>query len=133
MAVVQAAVARAQAMPDRREAIAALAGFEIVAIAGCIIAAARAGITLVLDGYITGAAALIVQAIAPDALGSTIAAHRSAEPGHAVVLEQLGLEPFLEWELRLGEGTGAVLLLPLLDAAAALLSDVATLAEVMGG
>lgn len=132
-AVVEAAVARARALPDRRAAIAAVAGFEIVAIAGCIAEAARRGLTVLLDGFIIGAAALVAQALDPAALATSIAAHRSAEPGHEAVLAQLGLEPFLEWELRLGEGTGALLLAPLLDAAAALLRDVATLAEVMGG
>ncbi|TCH98182.1 nicotinate-nucleotide--dimethylbenzimidazole phosphoribosyltransferase [Roseococcus sp. SYP-B2431] len=132
-AVVAEAVARARAIADPRAAIAEVAGFEISAIAGCIAEAARHGITTVLDGFITGAGALIAQALDPGALRSCIAAHRSAEPGHALVLERLGLEPFLEWELRLGEGTGALLLLPMLDAAAALLRDVATLAEVTGG
>ncbi|MDB5380149.1 MAG: cobT, partial [Rubritepida sp.] len=128
--VVAEAVARARAIADPRAAIAAVAGFEIVAIAGCIAEAARHGITVVLDGFIVGAGALVAQALDPRALRGCIAAHRSAEPGHALVLERLGLEPFLEWELRLGEGTGALLLLPMLDAAAALLRDVATLAEV---
>lgn len=137
-AVVAEAVGRVRAIANPREAIAAVAGFEIVAIAGCIAEAARRGITVVLDGFIVGAGALIAQALDPVALDpvalrSCIAAHRSAEPGHALVLERLGLEPFLEWELRLGEGTGALLLLPILDAAAALLRDVATLAEVTGG
>lgn len=131
-AVVAGAVQRARAITDPRQAIAAVAGFEIVAIAGCILEAARRGITVVLDGFITGAGALIAHALDGGALRSCIAAHRSAEPGHALVLERLGLEPFLEWELRLGEGTGALLLLPMLDAAAALLRDVATLAEATG-
>lgn len=131
--VVAEAVVRARAISDRREAIAAVAGFEIVAIAGCIAEAARRGITLVLDGFIVGAGALVAQALDPEAVRSCIAAHRSAEPGHALVLQRLGLQPFLEWELRLGEGTGALLLLPMLDAAASLLRDVATLAEVTGG
>ncbi|MDB5414721.1 MAG: nicotinate-nucleotide--dimethylbenzimidazole phosphoribosyltransferase [Rubritepida sp.] len=132
-AVIAEAVARARDLTDLRAAIASIAGFEIVAIAGCIAESARRGITVVLDGFIVGTGALIAQALDPEALRTAIAAHRSAEPGHALVLERLGLEPFLEWELRLGEGTGALLLLPLLDAAAALLRDVATLAEVTGG
>jgi nicotinate-nucleotide--dimethylbenzimidazole phosphoribosyltransferase len=130
-AVVAAAIARARPLAPR-EAMAALAGFEIVALAGCIIEAARQGITVVLDGYVVGAAALVAQALEPAALATAIAAHRSAEPGHEAALAKLGLTPFLEWQLRLGEGTGALLLLPLLDAAAALLADVATLAEVTG-
>nr|WP_314074805.1 nicotinate-nucleotide--dimethylbenzimidazole phosphoribosyltransferase [uncultured Roseococcus sp.] len=131
--VVTEAVARARAMEDPRAAIAAVAGFEIVAIAGCIAEAARRGLTVVLDGFIVGAGALMAQALDPAAMEACVAAHRSAEPGHALVLERLGLEPFLDWEMRLGEGTGALLLLPMLDAAASLLRDVATLAEVTGG
>lgn len=132
-AVVAEAVERARGLADPRAAIAEVAGFEIVAIAGCILEAARRGITVVLDGFIVGAGALIAQALDAEATRACIAAHRSTEPGHALVLEKLGLEPFLEWELRLGEGTGALLLLPMLDAAASLLRDVATLAEVTGG
>ncbi|WP_159347180.1 nicotinate-nucleotide--dimethylbenzimidazole phosphoribosyltransferase [Roseomonas harenae] len=134
-AVVREAVERARPLlhTDPRAAIAALAGFEIAAIAGCVTEAARLGITVVLDGFVVGAGALVAQALEPDSLRSAIAAHRSAEPGHAVVLAALGLDPFLEWELRLGEGTGALLLLPMLDSAAALLRDVATLEEAVGG
>ncbi|WP_043341345.1 nicotinate-nucleotide--dimethylbenzimidazole phosphoribosyltransferase [Belnapia moabensis] len=129
-AAVAAALARAE--PDPRRAIAGLAGYEIAAMAGCIAAASRLGLTIVLDGFITAAAALVARALQPDALRTAIAAHCGEEPGHAPVLAALGLEPFLDWQLRLGEGSGALLLLPLLDAAAALLRDVATLAEATG-
>ncbi len=132
-AVVAGAVARARAMPDRRAAMASVAGYEIVAMAGCLIEASRRGMTSVLDGFVGGAAALVAAELDPAALDGAIAAHRGAEPGHAPALAKLGLEPFLEWEMRLGEGSGALLLLPLLDAAAAILTEVATLAEVMGG
>ena len=134
-AVVRQAVERARPLlrTNSRAAIAAVAGFEIAAIAGCIAEEARLGITVVLDGFVVGAGALVAQALDPAALRSAIAAHRSAEPGHAVVLAALGLDPFLEWKLRLGEGTGALLLLPMLDAAAALLRDVSTLEEAVGG
>jgi nicotinate-nucleotide--dimethylbenzimidazole phosphoribosyltransferase len=131
-AVVEAAVGRARALP-RREAVAALAGFEIASLAGCIAEAARRGITVVLDGFIVGAAALMAESLEPGATRTAIAAHRSAEPGHDAVLAALGLEPFLDWEMRLGEGSGAALLLPLLDAAAALLTEVATLGEATAG
>jgi nicotinate-nucleotide--dimethylbenzimidazole phosphoribosyltransferase len=132
-AVVATGVARARAEADPRAAIAAICGHEIAALAGCIAGGARHRITVVLDGLIVTAAALVAQRLAPGALDSAIAAHVGAEPGHARMLEAAGLEPFLDWGLRLGEGTGAALLLPLLDAAAALLTDVATLEEVMGG
>ena len=134
-AVVEEAVSRARPLLERdpRAAMASVAGYEIAAMAGCVAAAAERRVTVVLDGFVVGTAALMAQALAPGALDSAIAAHRGAEPGHAAALARLGLEPFLEWELRLGEGTGALLLLPLLDAAAALLRDVATLAEATRG
>jgi nicotinate-nucleotide--dimethylbenzimidazole phosphoribosyltransferase len=112
--------------------MAGVAGFEIVAMAGAIAAAADAEIPIVLDGLVSGAAAIIAQAVDPAALETAIASHVSAEPAHRVALDRLGLQPFLDWSLRLGEGTGALLMLPMLDAAAALLKDVATLDDVMG-
>ncbi len=132
--VVRNAVARArQAMTtDTIEAIASIAGFEIVAMAGAIAAASQAGITVVLDGVVTSAAGLIARMVDPSALDTAIAAHNGAEPAHKVALDHLALEPFLDWQLRLGEGTGALLLLPLLDAAAALVKDVALLSDVTG-
>lgn len=134
VAVVEEAVRRARAAmaTDPNGAMAAVAGFEIVALAGCIAECARRGLTVVLDGFIVTAAALVARAIKPGGLATAIAAHCGAEPGHRIALDHLGLTPYLEWDLRLGEGTGALLLLPLLDAAAALLTDVATLAEVAG-
>jgi len=132
-AVVAAGVARARAETDVRAAIASLCGHEIAALAGCIAGAARHRMTVVLDGLIVTAAALVAARLSPGACDSAIAAHVGAEPGHALMLASLGLEPFLDWGLRLGEGSGAALLLPLLDAAAALLTEVATLQEVLGG
>lgn len=114
-----------------KSAIAALCGFEIAAMAGFYAAAAKAGVTILLDGYVSTAAALIAERLAPGTASQMIAAHLSAEPGHRAALNMLELEPILEWEMRLGEGTGALTALPLLDAAAALLNDVATLAEIM--
>ena len=131
-AVVTTALRRQRGLLEthREDAIAAVAGFEIVAIAGCVMEAARLQTTVVLDGFIAGAGALIALALNPDALRTTIAAHLGSEPGHRQMMDYLGLETFLDWKLRLGEGTGALLLLPLLDAAAALLRDVGNLAEV---
>jgi nicotinate-nucleotide--dimethylbenzimidazole phosphoribosyltransferase len=112
---------------DVRAAIAAVAGLEIAALAGFFMAAAEVGLTVVLDGFIATAAALVAQRLRPGTAAVMIAAHRSAEPGHAAALGRLGLEPFLDtWGMRLGEGTGALTLLPLLDAAAALLGEMAT-------
>lgn len=130
--IVTDAVARARAklLADPYAAIAAVSGFEIVAMAGFFAAAATAGVTLLLDGYVTTAAALIAEQLVPGTARRMIAAHRSTEPGHGASLAHLGLEPLLDWEMRLGEGTGALLALPLLDSAAALLRDVATLADL---
>ena len=81
---------------------------------------------MLLDGFITGAAALAAAGLAPASVGAMIAATRSTEPGHALVLEALGLEPLLDLRLRLGEGTGAAMALPLVRAAVAILTDMAT-------
>ena len=83
-------------------------------------------VPVVLDGVIAGSAALVAQAVAPDAIAACLAGHRSAEPGHAVALAALGLRPLVELDLRLGEGTGAVLALPLICAAVAALREMAT-------
>jgi nicotinate-nucleotide--dimethylbenzimidazole phosphoribosyltransferase len=112
--------------------MAGVAGFEIVAMAGAIAAAADAEIPVVLDGVVSGAAAIVAQAVDPAALESAIASHVSAEPAHRVALERLGLSPYLDWNLRLGEGTGGLLMIPLLDAAAALLKNVAKLEDAIG-
>jgi nicotinate-nucleotide--dimethylbenzimidazole phosphoribosyltransferase len=114
-----------------RSSIEALSGFEIVAMAGYYAAGARLGATILLDGYVTTSAALTAEHLMPGTAHSMIAAHRSAEPGHAHALAHLGLEPLLDnWNMRLGEGTGALVALPLLDSAAALLRDVAALSEL---
>ena len=130
--VVAAAVARARPKLEgnAKAAIAEVAGLEIVAMAGFYAAAAEAGATVVLDGYVSGAAALIAARLAPDCARHMIAGHCSAEPGHRHVLSSLGLEPVLDWRMRLGEGTGALLAMPILDAAAAILAKMATLDEL---
>jgi nicotinate-nucleotide--dimethylbenzimidazole phosphoribosyltransferase len=131
-AIVAEAVSRARllAQDDLRQAIASVAGFEIAAMAGYFATGAALGATLLLDGYVATAAALIAEALAPGAAHAMIAAHKSAEPGHGGALAHLGLAPLLDWDMRLGEGTGALTALPLLDSAAALLSDVARLSEL---
>jgi nicotinate-nucleotide--dimethylbenzimidazole phosphoribosyltransferase len=130
--VVNAAVRRARDMRSASSpaAMASIAGFEIVAMAGFMLGANAAGLTIVLDGYIATAAALIAGRLCPDCTGSMIASHVSAEAGHSAALAALELEPFLNWELRLGEGTGALLLMPLLDAAAAICGQMRSLAEL---
>ncbi len=106
--------------------LAALGGLEHAALAGFILAGAALRVPVILDGVIAGAAALAAAAIAPDAIGACLAGHRSTEPGHTATLGHLGLRPLVELDLRLGEGTGALLALPLAQSAARALRDVAT-------
>ncbi|HXW47784.1 MAG TPA: nicotinate-nucleotide--dimethylbenzimidazole phosphoribosyltransferase [Streptosporangiaceae bacterium] len=106
--------------------LAAFGGYEHAALAGFIVAAAALRIPVILDGVIAGAAALAACALAPEAAGCLIAGHRSVEPGHAVALDHLGLRPLVDLELRLGEGTGALLALPIVQSACRALRDVAT-------
>ncbi|QYE35514.1 nicotinate-nucleotide--dimethylbenzimidazole phosphoribosyltransferase [Polymorphobacter sp. PAMC 29334] len=130
--VVRDAVERARLRlaADPVAAIAAVAGFEIVAMAGFFAEGARRGATLLLDGYVATAAALIAERLSPGTAAMMIAGHRSAEPGHGAALAHLGLAPLLDWGMRLGEGSGALVALPLLDSAAALACDVALLADI---
>ena len=111
------------------DALAAVGGIEIAGLAGVIIESASQRKPLLIDGFISGAAALAAARIAPGVTGYMIASHRSQELGHAAVLEQLGLKPLLDLDLRLGEGTGALLALPLLDAAVRILNEMATFDE----
>lgn len=126
--VVAAALARLRAN-DWRTVASEVGGLEIVGLAGALIAAAQRRIPIVLDGFIVGAAALLAHAIAPDAIGYCIAAHRSRELGHAVALRRLGLAPLLDLDLRLGEGSGAALAMPLCEAAARMIREMKTFAE----
>lgn len=104
-------------------------GYEIVGLAGVILAAAQARIPVILDGFIVAASALLAAAIAPESVGYCIAAHRSREAGHAVALRHLGLVPLLDLDLRLGEGSGAALAFPLCEAAARMVREMKTFAE----
>jgi len=106
--------------------LAAFGGFEHAALAGFILGAAALRVPVILDGVISGAAALAASALAPDATAACFAGHRSVEPGHALALDRLGLSPLVDLGLRLGEGTGALLALPLIQSAARALRDVAT-------
>ena len=109
-----------------QDALAAVGGLEIAALAGVILETARSRKPVIIDGFISGAAALVANAMEPRAAGYMIASHRSQELGHAEVLGRLGLQPLLDLDLRLGEGTGGVLALPLVRAAMRLLNDMAT-------
>jgi nicotinate-nucleotide--dimethylbenzimidazole phosphoribosyltransferase len=115
--------------PDPQDPIGVLAAFgglEHAALAGFILGGAALRTPVVLDGVIAGAAALVAQAIAPEVTVACVAGHRSAEPGHALALEALGVSPLIDLELRLGEGSGAVLALPLVASAVRALREVAT-------
>lgn len=127
VAVVERALRHHHPDPaDPSAVLAAVGGLEHAAIAGFLLGAAALRVPVLLDGVIAGAAALVAAALAPAAVDSWVAGHRSAEPGHAVALAALGLRPLVELELRLGEGTGALLAVPLVQAAARALRDVAT-------
>jgi nicotinate-nucleotide--dimethylbenzimidazole phosphoribosyltransferase len=106
--------------------LAAVGGLEHAAIAGFLLGAASLRTPVILDGVIAGSAALVAKAIAPEVLAACIAGHRSAEPGHKAALAKLGLRPLIDLDLRLGEGTGALLALPLVQSAARAMHDVAT-------
>jgi nicotinate-nucleotide--dimethylbenzimidazole phosphoribosyltransferase len=106
--------------------LAAFGGLEHAAITGFVLGAAAARVPVILDGVIAGAATLVAQALSPAVVDACIAGHRSAEPGHAVALDTLGLRPLVDLDLRLGEGTGAVLALPLIQSAARALREMAT-------
>ena len=120
---------RARSAADPVGVLAAVGGFELGVLAGLALGAAGRGIPVLVDGYPASAAVLVAAALAPALPGSLIAAHRSSEPGHALVLAKLGLQPLLDLELRLGEGSGAALALPLLGAALAILDEMATFAS----
>jgi nicotinate-nucleotide--dimethylbenzimidazole phosphoribosyltransferase len=128
--VVRRAIAvNASDTADPLGVLAAVGGFEIAFLVGVALGAASRRVVVVLDGFITGAAALVAARLAPPVAEAMIAAHISPEPGHALVLEALGLDPLLELGLRLGEGSGAALALPLVRCALAVLADMATFGE----
>ncbi|MGW6456521.1 nicotinate-nucleotide--dimethylbenzimidazole phosphoribosyltransferase [Streptomyces sp. NPDC055078] len=106
--------------------LAAVGGLEHAALVGLILGGASLRTPVLLDGVSAGAAALVARAIAPEALAACIAGHRSAEPGHVAALNKLGLRPLVDLDLRLGEGTGALLALPVVQSAARAMHEVAT-------
>jgi nicotinate-nucleotide--dimethylbenzimidazole phosphoribosyltransferase len=127
IAVIERAIAHNRPDPrDPLDVLAKLGGFEIAGLAGVVLGAAAAATPVVVDGFICSAAALIAARLAPPVTGTMLASHRSTELGHRHVLAALGLSPLLDLELRLGEATGAALAMPLIDAALAILSDMAT-------
>lgn len=118
--------------PDKNDPLDVLSkvgGFEIGALAGLILGAAARRVPVVIDGFISGAAALIAGGISPQSKDYMIASHVSVEPGHKVILDELGLKPMLHMDMRLGEGTGAALAMSLVDAATKIIKEMATFAE----
>jgi nicotinate-nucleotide--dimethylbenzimidazole phosphoribosyltransferase len=128
--VVEVALALNQ--PDQADPIDVLAkvgGFEIAGLVGVILGAASKRVPVVIDGFITAAAALVAARMEPAARAYMIASHRSAEIGHKVILDELALEPLFDLDLRLGEGTGAALAMHVIDGAARILCHMATFAD----
>ena len=131
-AALQRAAARSAAT-EPFDVLCEFGGLEIAMMAGALIGAASRRRPVLVDGFIAGAAALAAIRLRPAAADYCVFAHRSAEYGHAALLAALGAKPLLDLDLRLGEGTGALLAVPLLRAAARILTDVASLDEVMSG
>ncbi|MEV5695202.1 nicotinate-nucleotide--dimethylbenzimidazole phosphoribosyltransferase [Micromonospora globbae] len=125
--VVRAALERHRPDPaDPLGVLATVGGLEHAALAGLILGAAARRVPVLLDGVIAGSAALAAAAFAPDAVGAMVAGHRSAEPGATLALRKLGLDALIDLGLRLGEGTGALLALPVVTGAVRVLHEVAT-------
>ena len=130
IAVIQQALQTNKPDPDdAMDVLAKVGGFEIAGIAGLILGAAARRKPIVVDGFISTAGALIAHALSATAADYIIAAHRSTENGHKLMLRHLGKEPLLDLEMRLGEGTGAALAMNLVEAAVRILTEVATFEE----
>ncbi len=123
------AIAGDGSRPDPLEVLRCVGGLEIAAMTGFILGAAQCGIAVVVDGFISTAAAAVAFAIAPRVRGYLFAGHQSEEPGHRVLLEYIGLKPILNLKMRLGEGTGAVLAMPIIESAMCLYNEMATFAS----
>lgn len=126
VAAVGAAVSRIEDPEDAVGVLAEVGGLEHAGLAGLVLGAAARGVPVLLDGVIAGAAALVAQRLAPMSIDHCFAGHRSVEPGHVAALSALGLRPLVDLDLRLGEGSGAALAVPLVQAAARLLAEMAT-------
>jgi len=114
------------ATADPWDVFSRLGGFEILGLAGLAVGAARHRVLVVLDGFISTIAGMVAANLCPSATGSFCAAHLGTEPGHALALKFLGLDPLYHWDLRLGEGSGATLALPVIASSADILRDMAT-------
>ncbi|MEM7060604.1 MAG: nicotinate-nucleotide--dimethylbenzimidazole phosphoribosyltransferase [Pseudomonadota bacterium] len=127
--ILVATAARAAGSNDPSHALQAFGGLEIAAMTGALIGAASARAVVLVDGFIATAAAMVALIARPEARPYTVFAHRSHEPGHRLMLDWLQVDPLMDLDLRLGEGTGALLALPLLRASCAMLNEMATFAE----
>ena len=125
-ALLSRAITRAGWPAEPTHLLSEFGGFEIAMMAGAMIGAAERGMTLIIDGFIVNSALLVAHVLAPDILAYCVFAHRSQEPGHRAQLEHLGVEPLMDLDLRLGEGTGAALAFPLLQASVAFLNEMAS-------
>ena len=125
-AVVAGAIARLSDDAAPLDVLAEVGGLEIAALAGFIVGGAAARVPVVVDGVIAGAALAVAAAVAPDCVGYCVAGHLSSEPGATAVLQHVGLDPVLDLQMRLGEGTGACLALPIVQASAKILREMAT-------
>ena len=128
--IVTAAATRAARWLDPVSVLAEVGGLEIAALAGFIVGGAAAGVPVIVDGVITCAALLVADALVPGVRDRCVAGHRSVEPGASAALAYLGLDPLLDLDLRLGEGTGGCLAVPLVQCAAAVLGEMATFADL---
>ena len=129
LAVVQRHSIGSDLSSDPIELLRCVGGLEIAAMTGFILGAAQCGVALVIDGFISTAAAAIAFAIEPAVRGYLFAGHQSEEPGHRVLLKYIGLKPILTLNMRLGEGTGAVLAMPIIESAIRLYDEMATFAS----
>jgi len=132
LAVAEQAASRSDAASPL-DVLAEFGGYEIAMMAGAVLGSAERRRPVIIDGFIATAAALIAVRLQPATLGYCVFSHRSAERGHTLLLEALDARPYLDLGLRLGEGTGAVMAVPLLRAAAAILTDMADLSDVLAG
>ena len=114
---------------DPLDVLAKVGGLEIAGLVGVILAGAAHRLPVVIDGFISGAAALVAAKLCPASVPYMVAAHQSVEVGHRVLLRSLGLQPLLNLGMRLGEGTGAAIAMQLIDDALAIQSEMATFAE----
>lgn len=127
--VLEACSKRVDGLMPPKQALQAFGGLEITAIAGAMIAAASGRAVVLVDGFIATSAAIIALAARPEIRPYMVFAHQSHEPGHIFMLRVLGADPLLSLDMRLGEGTGALLALPLLRASCAMVRDMATFAD----